>query len=490
MSKNFYLLRLYLLFLLFSFIKISQNKGHSLVLPYKVYHPQLDEQSSEDEIMESLKRNYIYSIFELGNEAQKIPIFYTFNYSDFSFLSDLYFSSLLKNTYNLSKSNSLKNLGNNYVQEELYLNIENEIKAKNFTILNASQNDCNANYKSFIGLQNFYKKKLRKNEKNTNFLLQLKNLGLINYISFNINQTSEDEGFININLEPNEYSPELYSNEKKYTAPIRPLESNSINDLVGEFLWSIELGVVYYKFENKYISINVDHYELRDDIYSALLNPAYGFIRCPRSYISLIRRDFFKEFMEDNICGFFKRNLNFYVCNSDYIELLREKFPPLYFYYPLANYSIEYTFKLYFDDLFYEKGGKLYFLVVYDNAFLEVDKFASISEWVLGKPFLDKYQFSFDVENNEVSFYENKNGYKNKTIIIKNPNKKENLPHRNVKNNKNNKLLSSIAFAVLSISIILLSILCVLCQLRKKHKKFVDESENEIELKSNLTSQE
>ena len=108
----------------------------------------------------------------------------------------------------------------------------------------------------------------------------------------------------------------------------------------------------------------------------------------------------------------------------------------------------------------------------------------------MGKPFLDKYQFSFDVENNEVSFYENKNGYKNKTIIIKNPNKKENLPHRNVKNNKNNKLLSSIAFAVLSISIILLSILCVLYQLRKKHKKFVDESENEIELKSNLTSQE
>ena len=34
------------------------------------------------------------------------------------------------------------------------------------------------------------------------------------------------------------------------------------------------------------------------------------------------------------------------------------------------------------------------------------DKFAEISEWILGKPFLKKYQFSFNVGKRRIEFYE------------------------------------------------------------------------------------
>ena len=88
MSKNVFSLSFFLVFLLIISIKISLNKKQSLVLPYKVYHPPIDVQSTKDEIFLSFQRNYFYTLFEIGNPAKKIPMFYTFNDSYISFYSD------------------------------------------------------------------------------------------------------------------------------------------------------------------------------------------------------------------------------------------------------------------------------------------------------------------------------------------------------------------------------------------------------------------
>ena len=473
MVKNHYLLNFYLLFLFIASIQISINKKQSLVLPYKIYHPPLDGLSTKEEIFLSLHRNYFYTLFEIGNPPQKIPMFYNFNDSFLSFHSDSKFLSKFESSYNPSKSQSFKNLQNNTIQEDLLFNINNEKYFKNFTFMNLNNNKINENYYSDVGLQNFYKENLKKDVKYPNFLYQLKQLGLIDYISFSINQTSENEGFININLEPNEYAPTLYSNDKKYTAPIRTLESETINDMSGEFLWSLEISLVYYKnAQRKTITINIDHYELNEDQYSVLLNPAYGYIRGPFDYRNLIKKDFFDEFMKNNICSQSKVNRkHFYSCDANYRDQLKEKFPPLYFYYPVTNYSYTYTFVLDFEDLFYENNGILYFLVVYDNTGFGSDKFAHISEWILGKPFFDKYQLSFDVEKRRISFYENKNGYEKKIIkksSVKNKNMTSNNKNNNVNlNGKNNLYLSELisiknmAFISLSLFIIFLSFFCL-----------------------------
>lgn len=486
MSANKYSSNLYLLFFLIASIKISLSKKQSLILPYKIFHPPIDEQSTKEETFLSLKRNYFYTEFEIGNPKQKIPMIYTFNYSELIFHSDTNFLLNLESTYNPDKSESFKNLENNVAQENLLFNINNEICIKNFNFLNEAQNKKDVNYYSYVGMQNFYKENKDKNIQKPNFLYQLKELGLIDYISFSINQTSEDGGFININFEPNEYAPELYSNKKKYTAPIRKLESETINNMAGEYLWSIDIGFGYFKFERKMITINIDHYELKEDQYAALLNPAYGLISSPLSYMNLMKKTYFHEFMKKNICTYsFINSMRFYSCNADYREELQEKFLPLYFYYPLPNFSYTYTYVLYFDDLFYEKNGILYFLVTYDSTTFETDKFAHVAEWVLGKPFLDKYQFSFDVEKNEVSFYENINGYKNKTT--KNV-KNANIAKKNLTQNKNNNI--NLAFISFAIFIMFILFFCIFYKIKEKNKEVVKEDKKEIELRENLEDKE
>ena len=86
---------------------------------------------------------------------------------------------------------------------------------------------------------------------------------------------------------------------------------------------SLDIGLVYYETQNKKITINIDHYELKEDLYSALLNPAYGYIEGPFSYKNLIRKDFFAEFMKNNICSQSEVNYkHFYTCNANYRDQL------------------------------------------------------------------------------------------------------------------------------------------------------------------------
>ena len=50
MMKNHYSLNFYLLLLLTASMQVSLNKKQSLVLPYKIYKPPLDDLSTKEEI--------------------------------------------------------------------------------------------------------------------------------------------------------------------------------------------------------------------------------------------------------------------------------------------------------------------------------------------------------------------------------------------------------------------------------------------------------
>ena len=142
-------------------------------------------------------------------------------------------------------------------------------------------------------------------------------------------------------------------------------------------------------------------------------------------------------------------------------------------------------------------------MICYDRTIYGDDKFAQISEWVLGKPFLKKYQFSFDVEKNKINFYINKNGYPRKKLIrVKNDSLNKTIDFKKIHefNIKRTvyvtKLLpkKNLGFIALSLFIIFISFFCISYNLRAKQKKVIaeqkklklDEDKVNVELKESL----
>lgn len=493
MSKNNFII----LFLLLFSVQFCLNKK-SLAIPYKIFFPPEDDIVTKEQIYASIERNYMYSVFEIGNPKQKIPIFFNFNDSDITFHSDYNLLLFLNSSYSPSTSQSFNITEKKKAVEDLYFNIENELIIKTIKFLYPDLDMDHKYYYISAGLQNFYKSNRKKKVKSPNFLFQLKSLGLIDYISFSINQTSETGGFLNINIEPHEYAPQLYNKDDKNAFSVRGTESISINSVVGEFVWNLDLSYAEYKNnEHQKVNIIIEHYELNEDQYSTLLNPTYGLIKGPFEFKNLIKRDFFNEFILKNICTQSLANkLSFYSCNANYKKNLKEKFPPIKFYLP----QLKYTFVLEFDDLFFERNGILFFLICYDNAIYGETKYSQISEWVFGKPFFNKYQFLFDVEKNALTFYENtKRSYTHKKIKYKKM--KEVLAEFNIKdlnsNDNNNDYIEKILptqnlFLIsLSLLIIFISFFCIYYKLRAKNKKnnsdsSVDKEKKYMELKENL----
>lgn len=492
MSITFFTKNIFLIIIFNILINNSLSKKNSIILPFKTYYPyQFKEYSylTHEQVIDSLMNLSFYSIFEIGNPPKEIPIIYNFYNSSLSLNSNLNFLFLQKTYYNPFNSKTFKILDNDNAQEEFIIETENSKIIKNLTFLYQSYDNITENIIGCLGLQNFYRENTNNNTQNTNFLYQLKELGIIDYISFSINYVSENEGFIDINIEPNEYSPKFYSNKNKCNSYIKRIKSN-YTKVFEEYLWSIDIkSICYYNFEKKISLINDENNETTEEKYIALLMPQYGLIKGSNCYKNNIEKDFFNNFIENDICNNLKIGTKlFYLCKAENKTKIKEKFPTLYFYHLEFNY----TFELNFDDLFYEKNNSLYFLIYFETEFNEENKFARISEWILGRPFLSKYQFSFDVEENKISFYEDIKGYNYKRYLF-------------LKRNKNsyvNKLLPINNIIIISLIMFILFVSCFCisyyCQkennnkplktIKIKKEKNKDKTKNVIEEQQTLES--
>ena len=375
----------------------------SISLPFKVYRPAANQDSTKDNFFEINSDFNFYTLFEIGNPAQKIPIFYNFKNGFLSLHSNLKMESE-QSTYEPKNSKTFKKLDNNKAEDELSVQVKNEQKINKFIFSYENMNEDDKNVIGCIGLQNFYQEIADNKVESSNFLYQLKNLGLIDHMSFNINYTSEYQGFVNININPDELSPKSHSNENKFSTSVKDIKSSYSNE-IGSYLWNLEMDSIHYiNDEKKEVLVNSGQSQ---DKYSALLHPTYGLIKGSESYKNLIEKDFFKKLIDDNICS--ASNINnklFYSCKANSKNKIEEKFPTLHFFHQEFNYK----FELNFNDLFYKKDDVLYFLIYFVQTSNTDDKYAQISEWILGKPFLQKYQFSFDVENKSIFFYDKLKG--------------------------------------------------------------------------------
>ena len=142
------------------------------------------------------------------------------------------------------------------------------------------------------------------------------------------------------------------------------------------------------------------------------LNYNNGFITASKEYWDYIKKNFFNEFFNSNICKeeLIKFNLeedivkSYYVISCDKSKFTEEdkikldEFPTIIFYIFDYNYKFELTK----DDVFTEVNNILYFMIIYKR---DIFNNPDLVFWDLGLPFLQKYQFVHNYEKKTIGFY-------------------------------------------------------------------------------------
>jgi hypothetical protein len=206
---------------------------------------------------------------------------------------------------------------------------------------------------------------------NYSFITSLYKNGYIKQKVFTLNFNNKNEGEIIIGSKPSDYSN---YDEDTYKNAYIP----SFNE---ETFWGFDTVISY---------INKDRVSNTKE--KVVLEIENNIIIPIKSYSEKIKEVFFKDLVYKSKCSFEDANetFSFYHCDKD-IDI--SSFPILSFY----QQNINYTFELNATDLFVEINDRLYFLMNFANN----DEY----KWVLGSPFLLKYNFTYDFDSKSVGMY-------------------------------------------------------------------------------------
>ena len=162
-----------------------------------------------------------------------------------------------------------------------------------------------------------------------------------------------------------------------------------------------------------------------------------GFIIGLDNYKKIIDLYFFDDLLNKQICSYDNvhfNNTNFivYSCNEGNFESKIKSFPKLIF----VSKNFEYNFELTYADLFTKINNKYYFLVIFKEK-------SEKNTWIFGQPFYKKYQFTINLDQNWVGFY--------------NPNKEKIIPQKQESStsgmSKTSKVLLIVGLVILFIGI-------------------------------------
>ena len=181
---------------------------------------------------------------------------------------------------------------------------------------------------------------------------------------------------------------------------------------MGEVNWILEFHDVFYFPEGFKININNNMDDFNQISFNRSINDKklytnndrgqmtfdLDIILCPKFYFFSINKTFFGNHTNQCKIERSKNKYSIFVCDKNFNT---ENFPTIYFYHKDFNYTFVLTQK----ELFKEIGDKKYFLIVYD---LYRPQF-----WMLGKIFLEKYTFNYDMENRLIGLYQKINNKSN-----------------------------------------------------------------------------
>ena len=237
----------------------------------------------------------------------------------------------------------------------------------------------------------------------TNLIVQLKKKNYINKYIWTLRYQTEEDGLINIGTEPHFYDKENFNYENYCTMKAIPTQS-------PETVWSFEMDKVIIDHKNK-----STEYPLTDTKVDFLIDR--GLIIGTDEYKKKIDEIFFNDLVSKNICHIetetfddeeqgAKNEYYVYWCNSN--SFMGNKYTVEKTYYntfpslklTLQQYNM--IFALNKEDLFFDKYGKAFFLIIFKKSG------SQNNIWKLGEPFFAKYQSTFDLDKKTVGFY-NKN---------------------------------------------------------------------------------
>ena len=368
----------------FSFIIIiSPNQ---IIFPFKTEPLNIDS----SKYIEAITNNKIYITTEIGEPPQKINLLLTMDSSSLlianSSIDSSYYNNIKSNTY--LNTEKLDNIyfelytkgyyaNDNFIFQISYDN-SNKKKFNNIQFIHVIEfSDQKYLYSGYFGLQ------LPKENKKMHIIENLKQENAISSYIFNLNYTSDNEGYLSIG----EYPPELKDDKKKEElkrTKALPCENNAdINR--NDLCWNLKFNDI------KFGDIKV--YRERD----AKIDPGLGFIRGTSEYLQKIEGNYFGKLQGGKCTQKLSDNHYYYFECEKNTDL--SSFKDLIF----VHQELMYNFVLTKDDLFKEYDDKLYFLIVFDK-FLSLNNY-----WILGKPFIKKYSFLYDIDSKQIYFNVNDN---------------------------------------------------------------------------------
>ena len=412
----------------FLFLIIFEINLCTIVLPIETIAQEnylIEKNNSHSNIIKKFYFKDIYTIIEIGNPIQKVPLFIRTKKLDYEISNFLYNNLTLNLKYNLSynlfnenKSLSFKTKGCKDVVG--YLDDVETVCESNDTFIFYVDINMNQkiNYESFyfklvkyednispgeIGLGLFNKNYDYEN----NFLKILRKYNLINnyYWYFDFNSWNDTKGKLILGSLPHKDNPNKFSEDDLVYTNI-DIDSSIIRD------WKIEFNKIYINNNNNNSkSINL-FFKKAELIFDSDFIIGTNELEVELDYYIFksfkINQNFFNETFKPTDYS----SLRFYYFNIELKEILYESIPSIKF--TLNDFN--YTFEITKEDLFIIEGNYIYLKILFPILQQKQQNY-----FILGKSITLKYPFIFNSDLKQIGFYKKYN--KSKEIVDNNENK-------------------------------------------------------------------
>ena len=382
-----------ILILLAKFSKLDENIYR---LPIGLYNAL--EESNEKDLIETIFHNFIYVNLSIGTPPQIIPFHIDINSQTF-YVSKKFFNRTASSTYEQISKNETSYYHENVItgfNSKDVLEINGIKKKINFIFETKHDKDNDLGCLGLLIPTKLhtdtypFSRSLIQAGFMKSFIWTLKFNNNLNVLDMIYVEEEENDiiGELIIGDDPHNYEQnKIIYNESRY------MKSNAIWS-EKEINWDIFFDSIYLTFKDNQTKSNK---EKNNKIYihgnhQVVLNPDIGFIVGPTEFYHIINLNFFEKYK--NVCNQYRiKNTLFRVLeckNTDFFNV--SSFPNISF--ELKNMTFTLTYKDLF--LFDTKLNKYIFLILQEGY---------IGNWVLGRIFFRKYQFSFNEHEKTIGYY-------------------------------------------------------------------------------------
>ena len=400
--------------IIYIFIFLINSINCYIKIPLKYIPTKEFNETNPSNILNSIISQKLYGSIEIGSPKQKIDVRIEFNSKNFYISkNDSSFHNLEKNLfyklkiYNPHYSNSLKILeegilfsDNILIMSSIakdYFYFNNKKLEIEFILADVLEEPSSGG----IGLQLFQEELSTTNINTESFFEIMKNKGIINNYSWTIIYNNKEgyDGYLFIgdylhNIDNND----LFLNEKKYYKNYLNSIYAYTYDNVIKTEFDMDELIIYKRNENQENSNEI------------IKDSKYLHTKLDYNFLGIVGPQFIRIYLENNILtdkngcnkdNFFLEGKRYFFYywekNNLIIKKLKNIFPKIQF----INYHFNSNFTILPDDLFIEKDKYIYCLMLF--------VLSGKDEWILGTPFVKKYQFMYEQESKRIFYYSSKN---------------------------------------------------------------------------------